>query len=109
MTDMKVAIDALRDDAKIWATTAEDLAQPTRALAPLELDGSPDVMLYGADIGIHTTYNDARTGIEDLLRKASGYFRELSSTLQRVAAEYERQEAAGVTDFRERGSKLGGE
>lgn len=107
MTDIKVAIDALRYDAKIWDKAADDLAEPTSAVAPLELNGSPDVMLYGADIGIDTTYNNSRTAIEDLLGKASGYFRELSSTLQRVAAEYERQEAAGVGDFRARESELG--
>lgn len=107
MSDIKVAIDALRHDAKAWDQAADDLADPTNAVTPLELNGSPDVMLYGADIGIDTRYNNARTAIEDLLGKASEYFRELSSTLQQVATQYERQEAAGVSDFRERESGLG--
>lgn len=107
MSDIKVAIDALRHDAKAWDKAADGLADPTNAVAPLELNGSPDVMLYGADIGIDTTYNTARTAIEDMLGKASEYFRELSSTLEQVANQYEQQEAAGVSDFGERESGLG--
>lgn len=107
MTDIKVAIEALRHDAKAWDTAADDLADPTNAVAPLELNGSPDVMLYGADIGIDTTYNNARTAIDELLGKASDYFRQLSSTLEKVADQYERQEEAGVSDFRDRENDLG--
>ncbi len=109
MTDIGVAIEALRSDAKIWERAAEDLAGPTAAIGPLGLNGSPDVMMYGADIGIDTTYNESRSAIEDLLAKAAQYFQELADTLVSVAANYEMQEAEGASDFRERGNALEGE
>lgn len=106
MTDIKVARAALEYDAKVWHMAAEGLADPTRAIGPLELNGSRDVMMYGAEIGIDATYNEARAAIEDLLGKAVGYFRELSGTLLEVAAEYEKQEAAGASEFHERGNDM---
>lgn len=109
MTDIGVAIEALRSDAKIWERAAEELADPRAAIGPLGLTGSPDVMMYGADIGIDTTYNASKAAIEDLLFQAAGYFRELADTLVSVAADYERQEAEGMSDFRERGNALEGQ
>ncbi|MQA64095.1 MAG: hypothetical protein GEU86_22165 [Actinophytocola sp.] len=109
MTDIGVAIEALRSDARIWEQAAEDLADPASAVGPLALNGSPDVMMYGADIGIDTTYNESRAAIEDLLGKAVGYFRELADTLVSVAANYEEGEAEGATGFRQRESALEGE
>lgn len=109
MTDIGVAIEALKSDARIWERAAGDLADPRRAIGSLGLNGSPDVMMYGADIGIDTTYNESRAAIENLLVHAGRYFQELADTLLSVAARYEKQEAEGTSDFRERGNALEGE
>lgn len=108
MADIDVAIEALRSDAKLWKRVAEDLADPTQAIGELELNGSPDVMLYGADIGIDTTYNQSRAAIEDLLGQATAYFGEIARTLLEVAANYEKREAEEASGFQERGNALGG-
>jgi hypothetical protein len=108
MADIDIAIEALKHDAKAWDTATDDLIDPTSAVGPLSLSGSPDVMLYGADIGVDTTYNESRAAIEDLLGQATDYFRKLSGTLLKVAVVYEQQEAAGASEFRERGNELEG-
>lgn len=89
---IEVAIEALRTDAKIWDQAADDLSDPTSAVGPLVLNGGNDVTGMGERMGIHTTYENTRTQMEDLLGQAADYFRELARTLLVVAADYEQRE-----------------
>lgn len=107
MTDIKIAVAALESDAKAWDRASTGLSSPANASAPLELNGSQDVMLYGADAGIDQTYNDARSAIEDLLEEAARYFTDLATTLRRVAAVYVAQEEEGTVGFRQQESEMG--
>lgn len=109
MTDIKVAIEALRADAKIWDQAADDLADPTSAVGPLVLNGGNDVTGMGARMGIHTTYENARTQTEDLLGQAADYFHELARTLLDVAADYEMREQDREGTFKQQESELEGE
>lgn len=93
MTDISVALEAMRSDAVVWSTAAGDLDGPRSALGGLALTGA-DVSLWAADRGVDRTYNDAREALEDMLTQATQAFRGLSETLHAAANTYEAEEEA---------------
>lgn len=108
MTDIKVAIAALRSDAKAWDEAADALDKPTGVVPGLTLNGGDDVTGLGERMGVHTTYHNVQIKMEQLLKEASEYFRELASTLLTVADDYEQRELHGTTEFKEKEGDLGG-
>ncbi|MFD1146338.1 hypothetical protein [Saccharothrix hoggarensis] len=93
MTDVSVALDAMRSDAIAWATAADNLDGPREALGGLALTGA-DVSMWAVDKGLDRTYNDAREALEDLLVQATQAFRGLGESLHAAANTYEAEEEA---------------
>jgi hypothetical protein len=93
MTDVSVALEAMRSDATAWATAADNLDGPRSAISGLVLTGA-DVSLWAVDRGLDRTYNDARLALEDMLTQATQAFRSLSETLHAAANTYEAEEEA---------------
>jgi hypothetical protein len=93
MTDISVALEAMRSDATAWATAADNLDGPRSALGGLALTGA-DVSMWAVDRGLDRTYNDARDALEDMLTQATQAFRTLSESLHAAANTYEAEEEA---------------
>ena len=67
MSDIQVALDAMRSDAQIWDAAAENLNGPLVAMSGLTATPA-DVSMWAADRGLHNTYDSARVAVESLLR-----------------------------------------
>lgn len=93
MTDVSVALEAMRSDAALWIAAADDLDGPRSAIGGLVLTDT-DVSQWAADRGLHRTYNDARLALEDMLAQATRAFRGLGESLHAAANTYESEEEA---------------
>jgi hypothetical protein len=92
MSDVEVALEALRSDAKTWDLAADNLNQARGIVAPLEL-APGDVMSYAASRGFDRRYNDMRAKLDRLLAQGAANFRGISGSLLNGAAIYEQAEA----------------
>jgi hypothetical protein len=93
MTDISVALEAMRSDATAWASAADRVDGPRSALGGLALSGA-EVSMWAVDRGLDRTYNDAREALEDMLTQAAQAFRSLSESLDSAANTYEAEEEA---------------
>lgn len=92
MTDVSVALEALRSDAVVWDKAADSLNGPRSAVEPLGLT-PVDVMCYAARRGLDRQYNDTRAKLQDLMGQAADNFRNVAAaTLRKAADTYERDE-----------------
>jgi hypothetical protein len=98
MTDVDVALEALRSDAGVWHTAAGNLTGPMNALAGLTLTGA-DVSMWAVDRGLDRTYDQARTAVIDLLRQGAENFTNLGNALAAAADTYQREEEANLHRF----------
>lgn len=92
MSDMEVALEALRSDAGTWDLAADNLNQARGIIAPLELTAK-DVMSYAAARGFDRRYNDMRAKLDRLLAEGAENFRGIAGSLLNGATIYERAEA----------------
>ncbi|MGW4113159.1 hypothetical protein ACWEFJ_20000 [Actinosynnema sp. NPDC004786] len=95
MTDVSVALEAMRSDATAWATAADNLDSPRSTISDLVLTGA-DVSMWAVDRGLDRTYNDARLALEDMLTQATEAFRRLGEALDAAANTYEAEEEANM-------------
>ncbi|WP_290056068.1 hypothetical protein [Amycolatopsis solani] len=92
MSDVEVALEALRSDAATWDQAADNLNQARGIVAPLELTPK-DVMSYAAARGFNRRYNDMRAKLDHLLAQGSENFRGIAGSLLTGATIYEQAEA----------------
>ncbi|UOX86427.1 hypothetical protein MUY14_32400 [Amycolatopsis sp. FBCC-B4732] len=92
MSDVEVALEALRSDANTWDLAADNLNQARGIVAPLELTPK-DVMSYAAARGFDRRYNDMRAKLDRLLAQGSANFRGIAGSLLEGAEIYEQAEA----------------
>lgn len=76
MTDLSVALEAMRSDANTWATAADRLDAPSAAITGLTLTGA-DLSRWAVDSGLDRTYEQARTALEDVVAQAGRAFHDL--------------------------------
>ncbi|WP_394613003.1 hypothetical protein JNUCC0626_23910 [Lentzea sp. JNUCC 0626] len=95
MSDLKVALDAMRADAGLWSAAADDVEEPQGAISGLTLTGH-DVSMWAVDRGLDRTYEKGRGVLEDLLRQAMTAFNGLGDSLRAAADTYEREEDANL-------------
>jgi len=95
MSDIKVALEAMHSDAKVWAAAADGLDSPAGALGGLGLTGE-HLSVFAVDQGLDRTYNDARVALEDMLRQAAESFLDLSVSLSSAADTYQREDEANM-------------
>lgn len=98
MTDVDVALAALRSDAEVWHTAAQDLNGPVNALGGLTLTGA-DVSKWAVERGLDRTYDQARTTVIDMLGQATENFTNLGNALLAAADTYQREEEANLHRF----------
>jgi hypothetical protein len=98
MTDIDVALAALRSDAQVWHTAAQDLNGPVTALGGLTLTGA-DVSMWAVDRGLDRTYDQARTTVMDLLGQAAENFTNVGNAVLAAADTYQREEEANLHQF----------
>ncbi|GHH59900.1 hypothetical protein [Lentzea cavernae] len=98
MSDLMMALDALRTDAGLWSTAADKVQAPQSAIGGLTLTGH-DVSMWAVDRGLDRTYENGRVVLEDLLRQAMIAFNGLGDSLRAAADTYEREEAANLHDM----------
>jgi hypothetical protein len=91
MSDVSVALDALRSDANVWDHAADSLAPPKAAIGELGLSAN-DVMSYAAARGLDRQYNYTRSVMQDMIDQAGNNFRKLSTALRDAAQLYEQNE-----------------
>lgn len=95
MSDLKVALEAMRADAGLWSSAADAVEGPRSAISGLTLTGH-DVSMWAVDRGLDRTYENARAVLEDLLRQATEAFTGLGDSLRAAAGTYEREEDANL-------------
>jgi hypothetical protein len=98
MSDIEVALQAMRSDAQVWQTAAGSLDAPVGALGGLTLTGA-DVSMYGVDRGLDRTYENARTAVIDMLGQAKENFTNLANALSAAADTYQREEEQNLHTF----------
>ncbi|PKW14979.1 type VII secretion target [Saccharopolyspora spinosa] len=106
-----VALEALRSDARVWEAAADSLNAPLHALGPLNITGE-EASIWAVDMGLDDAFNDARTALEDMIRQAAEYFREIGADLRSSADQYERDDEQGMHEiqnaYRMQGDIYGG-
>ncbi|GLY53689.1 hypothetical protein [Lentzea sp. NBRC 102530] len=95
MSDLKVALEAMRADAGLWSAAADNVEGPQSAIAGLTLTGH-DVSMWAVDRGLDRTCENGRVVLEDLLRQAMSAFNGLGDSLRAAADTYEREEDANL-------------
>ncbi|MDX8146536.1 hypothetical protein SK854_30795 [Lentzea sp. BCCO 10_0061] len=98
MSDLKVALEAMRADAGLWSAAADTVQAPQSAIGGLTLTGH-DVSMWAVDRGLDRTYENGRVVLEDLLRQAMTAFSGLGDSLRAAADTYEREEDANLHDM----------
>lgn len=98
MSDLKVALEAMRADAGLWSAAADDVQGPRSSIGGLTLTGH-DVSMWAVDRGLDRTYENGRVVLEDLLRQAATVFAGLGDSLRAAADTYEREEDANLHDM----------
>ena len=92
MSDVEVALEALRSDAATWDQAADNLNQARGIVAPLELTPA-EVMSYASVRGFDRRYNDMRAKLDRLLAQGAENFRGIAGSLLTGATIYEQAEA----------------
>jgi len=92
VVDIQAGVGALRSDAGIWDSAAQDVDGPRQAIGSLGLTGH-DVSMYGVDKGIDTTYASAQSALQNMLQQAAENFRNLAGSLRHAADMYDQAEA----------------
>ena len=98
MSDIEVALAAMRTDAGLWDSAADDIQGPTSALGGVTLTAA-DVSKWAADAGLDQMYEQARTQVETLLQQGAENFRAIAGTLRASADTYQREDEAGRHTF----------
>ncbi|MFJ8966943.1 hypothetical protein ACIRG5_46880 [Lentzea sp. NPDC102401] len=98
MSDVKVALEAMRADAGLWSAASDNVQAPQSAIGGLTLTGH-DVSMWAVDRGLDRTYENGRVVLEDLLRQAMTAFSGLGDSLRAAADTYEREEDANLHDM----------
>ena len=93
MSDIDVALDALRSDAKVWDTASQGVSKPGSTVGELTLTGA-DVSMWAVDAGVDKTYDEARSAVQNLLTQAGENFHNIASALLSAADTYQREEEA---------------
>lgn len=91
MTDLQVALDALRADARRWDGAGQQLGEPLAVLPGLRLAAS-ELSIAGAISGLDDTYEHVRTTFEDMLRAGVESCSAISGALSASADTYEHEE-----------------
>ncbi|MEV0675716.1 hypothetical protein AB0I60_04245 [Actinosynnema sp. NPDC050436] len=91
MTDIAVALEAMRFDARAWESAADRVDGPRAAIDGFALTGA-DISKWAVDAGLDRTYDDARRTVESLLAQASATFLLISDQLRAAADTYERED-----------------
>jgi hypothetical protein len=102
MSDMTVALDAMRSDAGLWETAANDLMGPINAIPSLGLTPS-DVSSFGIDAGIDRVYSEAQSALESILIQGAANFQKLGKALRAAATMYEQQEEHATSQVKAAG------
>jgi len=95
MSDITTALDAMRDDANLWTTAADNVESPRQAIGGLQLTGA-DLSMWAVDRNLDKTYENGRAVLEDLLGKAIEAFHGLGDSLRAAAETYQREEEANM-------------
>lgn len=98
MSDIDVALEALRSDAKVWDGATDSLNGPIAAISGLTLTGA-DFSMWAVDRGLDRTYDEARSALDTQLRQAAENFRKIAETLAQAADTYQREEEANLHTF----------
>ena len=98
MSDIEAELAAMRGDATIWETAAEDTQGPVSATGGVTVTAA-DVSMWAADRGLDATYESARTQVEKLLRQGADNFRNIANVLRASADTYQREEEANLHTF----------
>lgn len=93
--EVQVACDALRSDAKKWATASDEMAGASTSAQNLVL--GRDQFGYAAEShGLVAAYTTLQQRIAHLLTGADSEFDKLSGVLKASADTYEYEDAAGA-------------
>ena len=98
MSDIEVALAAMRTDAGLWDNAADGTEGQTSALGGVTLTPE-DVSMWAADAGLDQTYDKARTQVQTLLQQGADNFRAIAEALRASADTYEREDEAGRHTF----------
>ncbi|MER5267187.1 hypothetical protein ABTZ99_34355 [Actinosynnema sp. NPDC002837] len=93
MTDISVALEAMRSDAALWVDAADNLDRPRSTIGDLVITDA-EMSEWAADRGLDRVYNDARLALEDMLTQAIEAFRGLGASLHAAANTYQSEEEA---------------
>ena len=91
MSDLTVALDAMRADAVVWDGAGSILGAPARVIDSLGLTAQ-DVSMFGVDAGVDKAYGTAQTALVDMLNQGMQNFHNLANTLRQAATTYEQHE-----------------
>ena len=98
MSDIKAALAAMRADAQLWDSAADDMQGPISAVGGVTVTAA-DVSMWAADRGLDATYESARSQMQKLLRQGADNFGAIAGALRDSAATYEREDEAGRHTF----------
>lgn len=98
MSDLDVALAAMRSDAALWEAAAGDLQGPASAVGEVTVSAA-DVSMWAADRGLDATYEAARSQVAQLLAQGAENLRALAGALRASADTYQREDEAGRHTF----------
>jgi hypothetical protein len=91
--DIRVAIEALRADARTWSAASGDLADAAATAERLTLAPPAFGFAAAAAAGAHESL---RVKVADLLRQGAANFDDVAGALRTAADSYEADEAANL-------------
>ncbi|MGH4013094.1 MAG: hypothetical protein ACRDSL_04025 [Pseudonocardiaceae bacterium] len=98
MSDIEVALAAMRADATLWDIAADEMQGPASAVGGVTVTAA-DVSMWAADRGLDATYEAARSQVLELLQQGAENFRAIAGTLRASADTYQHEDEAGRHTF----------
>jgi hypothetical protein len=107
MDDFTTETEAIRTDAAIWHTAAADLEAPANTARSLVLTPG-DIGFIADGQGFGGVYEQLRLRIQTLLDGGRQSYGGIGTTLEDVAATYDRQEQVNIDEMFGAGEGLAG-
>lgn len=100
MSNIIVALGAIRTDAELWRAQATAMDQPKKVLPSLELMDE-ELSKFSVDAGLNASIEDLTNSIGNLFGQGMEYFRGLADDLCAAADQYQADDEAGKAAIEE--------
>jgi hypothetical protein len=96
--ELQVALEAIRSDARVWTSAADEMNAAARDVASFNLD-AVDFSYIGNKLGLTELYHGLQEKVMNLLQQGAKNFESTAHALNQCADDYQHADQKGSGDF----------